>query len=375
MSKRAIFISCFDSYNNRVKAFVDLLEKKGYETKYVYADFQHVSKCYNSNMYKNGERIKVISYKKNLSVKRLFSHYIFSKQVIKYIEKYHPDFIYCMIPPNSLVKKIGKYKQEHMEAKLIFDVYDRWPESFPYTQYQNLLQLPFTYWSKLRRDYIRHADIIFCVSEEEKESILPEVFDKPVKVVRPIIPEGEMPEYKPSEDVLSFVYLGMINHIVDRDLGEKLLGGLAKKKKTILHIIGEGEYLDEFVTRLENAGVEVICHGCIFEQREKNKVFAFCNMGLNIPREEIDSTMSLKAIEYMRAGLPFVNNAHGEIRNIVESEQVGVNIEVDNIEKNIKSIVNLKKQNYLELHSNCIHSYKKYFLSQNYINCFEELLR
>lgn len=375
MSRRAIFISCFDSYDNRIKSFVELFEQKGYEIKYLYADFQHVSKCYNSNIYKDGKRIKVIPYRKNLSVKRLYSHYLFSKQVIKYIEKVHPDFIYCMIPPNSLVKKIGMYKQIHTETKLIFDIYDRWPESFPYLQYSRLFRLPFAYWGNLRKNYVGQADIIFCVSEEVKKGLIAEARDKPINVVRPVVPEGEMPEYKPRRSVLSFVYLGMINHIVDMDLVESILGALAEKRRTILHIIGEGQYLNEFVTRIENVGVEVVCHGCIFEQKKKNLIFSLCNMGLNIPRKEIDSTMSLKAIEYLRVGLPFVNNANGEIRRIVEEDKIGVNVEDNNIDKIVDWILGLHKQDYMKIHNNCINSYKNRFLAQNYDDIFDGLLR
>lgn len=374
MPRRAIFISCFDSYNNRVKTFVELFEKKGYDIKYLYADFDHMSKSYNNNVYKNSERIKVTSYKKNLSLKRLYSHRLFSKQVIKYIKKYQPDVIYCMVPPNSLVKYIGMYKQAHPEIRLVFDIYDMWPESFPYSQYSKLLQIPFMYWGKMRKDYVKAADLIFCVSEEGKKCIIPEVWGKPVRVIRPAVPRGAMPEYKPKEEVFSFVYLGMINHIVDRNLGEGILGALSKKRKTILHIIGEGQYLNEFVARLGNAGVEVICHGCIFEQNEKNSIFSLCNMGLNIPRKEIDSTMSLKAIEYMRAGLPFINNANGDIRRIVEEDKVGINVEDNNIEKIVDRILSLKKQDYIEIHNNCINSYKNRFLTQNYVEIFDGLL-
>ncbi len=375
MSKRAIFVSCFDSYNNRVKRFIEIFEEMGYETMYLYADFQHMSKCYNFNIYENSERIKVVPYKKNLSAKRLYSHYLFSKEVIKYIETYHPDFIYSMIPPNSLVKRIGLYRQKHMDTRLVFDIYDMWPESFPYSRYCKWLHIPFTYWRRLRKDYVRWADIILCVSEEGKRSIIPEVYGKPVKIVRPAVPDGEMPEYRPKEDILSFVYLGMINHIVDMNLGADILGALAKKRKTILHIIGEGQYLRDFVTRLENVGVEVICHGCVFEQNKKNDIFSLCNLGLNIPRREIDSTMSLKAVEYMRAGLPFVNNARGDIRRIVEEDKVGINVEGDNVERIVSCILSLKEQDYLRIHENCVDSYRHRFLNQDYIGILGDLLR
>jgi glycosyltransferase involved in cell wall biosynthesis len=149
------------------------------------------------------------------------------------------------------------------------------------------------------------------------------------------------------------------------DLGVELLGGIARKRSVSLHIIGEGLNLNEFVNRLEVLNVKVICHGVVFDMDEKNKVFAQCNMGLNIPREEIHSTMSLKAIEYMRAGLPFVNNAFGDIRMFVEKDNIGININKNNIAEAIDVISGLTSDNLTNMHENTILSYRNRFINQD----------
>lgn len=372
MKKKAVFISCFDSYDNRVRYFINVFEDKGYEIKYIFSDFDHIKKRYHEKWYKDGVRIHVISYKKNISLNRLLSHFIFAKKTIRFIKTYKPDFIYCMVPPNSLVKEIGKHRIKNRNIKLTFDVYDMWPESFPYSWNSVVLRIPFEFWRNLRKKYIGNADLILSVSEEGKKRLVDESRGSRIEVIKPTVPAGEMPEYNPNDDEFTFCYLGMINYITDIDLGVSLLGTLAKEKKTVLHIIGEGQYLEKFVESLRQVGVEVICHGCIFDQSEKNKIFSICNMGLNIPREEIYSTMSLKAIEYMRVGLPFINSAKGEIRRIVDCDRIGINVET-NIETLVNNILCLKVLDYKAMHDRCVESYENRFIAQDYKAFFQDL--
>lgn len=357
-----------------MEGLITHLEACGYNVTYLYASYDHFAKKENLNTYKHGVRIKVPSYKKNLSIQRLLSHIVFSMRVREQVKKLSPDLMYCMIPPNSLVMTLSKYKKRHLDTKLVYDVYDAWPESFPYSKKTKLLKIPFSFWKKIRSKYISVADLIMCVSEQGRKAILSEAGATPVKVVKPVIVSGSMPNYKATDDRLSFCYLGMVNHITDIDLGVELLGKIAEKKPTSLHIIGEGQNLDEFVSKLTERNVEVVCHGCVFDREEKNKIFELCNMGLNIPRKEIDSTMSLKAVEYMRVGLPFVNNANGDIREIVEEDMIGLNFE-GSINELAEKVLLLNEDDLVDMHKKCEKSYNDRFLSQNYDEILGGLMR
>lgn len=371
--ERCVCISCFDYYTTRMQQINGFFIKNNYELKYLYASFDHFSKKENINEYRNGVKIKVPKYSRNLSIQRLYSHYKFASVVMRYINKYNPDVIYCMIPPNILVKKLAKYKDKNQRVKLIFDCYDFWPESFPYSKFMTLLKLPFLVWRNLRRRYISEADLIITVSEQCVQVLTQEVGNKPIRVIRPVINMDILPNYSFNVDELSFCYLGMINHITDIDLGVELLGSIARFKPVTLHIIGEGQNLNEFVKRLELASVNVICHGVIFDMDEKNKIFSICNMGLNIPREEIGSTMSLKAIEYLRAGLPFLNSAGGDIRNIVKEDMVGINIEED-LDIAADEILKLTKNKMQIMHERCVLSYRNRFIEQDYKTIFRHIV-
>lgn len=373
--RKCVCISCFDYYSTRMKKTIEYFEKKEHKVEYLYADFDHFGKTKNLNKYKQGVKVKVPEYRKNLSPRRLYSHYVFSRKVIQYIRKCEPDFIYCMIPPNSLVKELAKYRNKHKNIKLVFDCYDMWPESFPYNQMNRLLSAAFNIWRNLRKKYIAFADLLVCVSEQEREMLVPEAHGKQISVMKPIIPVGDLPVYKSDLTELTFCYLGMVNHITDMDMGISILGELAKERKTILHIIGAGQNLEAFVKRLQKRNVDVVCHGCVFDMDKKNDIFSMCNFGLNIPRDEIASTMSLKAVEYMRAGLPFLNNAKGDIRNIVESDAIGFNINKEDIHSSVvERILCIQPEELIHMHENCVNSYKRRFVHQDYDAIFERLM-
>lgn len=371
--KRCVFISCFDYYNTRIEVLINHFKGLRYEISYFYADFDHFTKTSILHTSHFGTPIKVVRYKRNLSIRRLLSHYFFSKDIMKQLKQIKPDLVYCIIPPNYLVKELSIYKNKNPNVKIVFDIYDMWPESFPYSKNKGLLSLPFSIWRNIRSKGLANADLILCVSQQTKDAIISEAKNKPVKVFKPVIINSDIPEYANQVDKLSFCYLGMVNHIIDFELIDKILSGVAEKKHVTLHIIGEGENLREFVSRLQQHNIEVVCHGCIFNMEEKNKVFALCSLGLNVPRKEINSTMSLKALEYLRAGLPFINNANGDIRNIVSQDKVGINVD-GSINNTVKEVLALTENDLILMHQNCVQSYDMRFRSQNLADLFEEVL-
>lgn len=363
--KKCICISCFDHYSTRMQSICNFFLSQGYDTRYIYAGFDHYSKSKNNHVYEYGVKIKVPAYNKNLSLQRLLSHVVFSSRVTHYVEKNKPDIIYCMIPPNTLVKKLAKYKKRDRNIKLIFDCYDLWPESFPYTIQNKIIEIPFRIWGNLRKKNISTADLVIGVSEQQLIDLRPELCDTPARIIKPTIITGEIPQYKTDVVCLDFCYLGMVNHIIDMDLAVDLLGKIAERKRVRLHIIGAGENLDEFTLRLKSVSVEVIQHGVVFDMSKKNAIFSLCNWGLNIPREEINSTMSLKAVEYLRAGLPMINNALGDIRSIVEQNNLGINIDKRDLKTTVEMILSLTDNDMKKMHSNVLKSYMEFFAKQD----------
>ena len=106
-------------------------------------------------------------YPKNVCLKRFQSHYIWGKNVLKYIKKRgkRPDIIYCAVPSLTGPNLVAKYCEKE-NIRFIIDVQDLWPEAF-----QMVLNLPvvsnflFAPFTLLANGIYKRADAICAVSD------------------------------------------------------------------------------------------------------------------------------------------------------------------------------------------------------------------
>lgn len=368
---KVVCVSCFDHYETRMKGIIGYFQGKGYDVQYFITDFNHFSKSTYDVDYGCSKQIHVLPYSKNVSPRRLISHYFFSKNILKVIKKEKPDLIYCIIPPNSLVKLLGLYRKKFSNCRLILDVYDTWPESLPISNPNLIIKTAFRYWANLRDHYINFADLLISVSKSAKNDLYNK-YKINVKVLMPAIAIGEMPNYKfDIKNRISFCYLGNVNYITDLELGTKILSGIAQSKSVELHIIGEGQNRDNWVETLTQRGVKVICHGVVFDDDKKREIFEKCDMGLNIPKIEIKSSMALKSVEYMRYGLPFINSGLGDNEEMVREFQIGINVKDGNV---VEKVLSLDNNDLIEMHSRAIKCYYEMFVKQDYDEIFSETI-
>ena len=364
---KAVCISCFNSFGIHAHKFTEYFTSLNYDVKYLIQDYDHVRKKYLPKNYPNTDvvNIHVPSYTSNLSPKRMFSHYIFSRKVYKFLCDFKPDIIYCMFPPNTLVKEVAKYKRK-FGAKIIFDWWDSWPESFPFKEGKRYALLkPFlNYWRNLRENYIQNADLLLSVSKDGLELLQKKYPNNKCELLRPsrkaFNPE-DLPKYDFSkiEQEISFCYLGNVNFITDLEFAEELFGKLTQHKKISIHIIGEGTNFDRFVEILKSKGVEVFTHGIVYDDKQKCEIFSKCQIGLSIPRKSVGSTMPLKVTEYIRAGMPLINTASGDIYDLIKEYNFGFN--ASNPDEIANKLLNITPQELQNMNNNCVENYKKVF--------------
>ena len=106
-------------------------------------------------------------YKKNVCLKRFYSHYKLGKVLKKYLRDISdkPDVIYCGIPSLSCASIAAKYGKKH-KIRFIIDVQDLWPEAFKLVLHIPILSdLIFTPFTLLANKSYRSADAIIGVSE------------------------------------------------------------------------------------------------------------------------------------------------------------------------------------------------------------------
>lgn len=353
--KKAILISCFGWYKGRLEYVEKYLREHGYEVQIWTSDFLHFKK----------ERvvpidgfnyIHVPSYKKNLSLARMYSHYIFAQKVYKVLKSEKPDIVYANIPPNSVAHVCGEYKLNYPETKLIFDIIDMWPES--YTA-QRILKTPFSLWAEYRDNSLGYADHIFTECELYHK-FLPAKYKNKMSVLR-LLREDKaftsIPEWTGKE--IEIGYLGSINNIIDIDMIVKLVSAISKEMIVNFHIVGGGEKTNCFVDALTIAGAVVNYHGVIFDKEGMQRIIGNCHFAINMMKPSVCVGLTTKSLDYFQLGVPLFNTIKGDTANIVSNYHCGFNVE--DVVECASNIVRLDKERYNEMRYNTKKAFAELF--------------
>lgn len=322
-----VIVNCFETYENRVCLLKKVFEDEGKTVRVITSDYCHMHKKARTDFPDDFEAIHVRPYRKNLSVDRLLSHYRFAETAMKRVAEIHPQLVWILVPPNSLVKFAAKFKEQYPDSKLVFDMIDMWPETMPISQFKTLF--PFTIWKNLRDRHLQSADVV--VTEcDLYQSVLDKCYRGRIYTLY-LAWEGTPVAANPNppRDRIALCYLGSINNIVDISAICSVISSINQPVE--FHIIGDGEKRDELICQAEAAGAQVIYHGKIYDKQQKQVIFDHCHMGINFMKDSVFVGLSMKSIDYFEAGLPVLNNIKGDTWRLVEEEQVGLNYDRSSI--------------------------------------------
>lgn len=126
-------------------------------------------------------------------------------------------------------------------------------------------------------------------------------------------------------NALDLCYLGSINHIIDLEVFEKIIVALTQRFQVTLHLIADGERKEELIQRVQKAGAELVDHGTLYDAAEKQAVLDQCQLGLNIMKPTVCVGLTMKSIDYLEAGLPILNNIHGDTWELIQERGIGIN--------------------------------------------------
>lgn len=339
--KKAVCISCTHHYNERLLFIEKTLRTAGYDCTYITSDFHHISKKPHRVELPHCIQLPTLPYTKNISIRRLRSHMLFAKDVMKTVRQLKPDLLYVEIPPNSLSREAARYKKEFPETKLIFDIFDMWPESFPDNRAKLLLKLPFSVWGWFRNTGLPKADLVLTecnLFRQKLQRYLKDTVSKTLYLCRADA-TTEASKVAADEAKLHLCYLGSINNIIDIPAITTLIGHIQKLRPVVLHIIGDGESREDFINTVRTTGAEVIFHGKIYDSTEKQAIFDQCHFGLNIMKESVFIGLTMKSVDYFAGALPIINSIQGDTWELVAREHIGVNIDRKDLAKSAQDIL------------------------------------
>ena len=345
---KIVIITNTDHYDSRAellrKQLIENNEVVVFSTNFVHSTKKHRTE----SAYPEFILFPTKPYKKNLSVGRLLSHWDYPKRVFREVEKYSPDLIYVMLPSNSNAYRAVKYQKKHPNVRIVFDIIDMWPESFPISK---ISWIPvFKIWRNLRDKSLNKAEIICSECGLYLDILGDRVKNTPTKVLY-FAKQGTNTDKTANlpDDEINLCYLGAANNIIDIPFIASAIKEIASRKKTNLHIIGKGERMQEFIDAAKNAGAEVIDHGAVYDATEKQKIFNICHFGINAMKSTVCVGLTMKSVDYFDAALPILNNIKGDTTRFVENYGAGFNLTYENMPQIAEKIVSLSKEEFIEM--------------------------
>lgn len=326
--------------NSRFQYLATLLCEK-HDVEIITSDFNHILKKPHASQKVSYDykitRLHEPGYRKNVSVRRLYSHYIWGKNIKKYLERRKkPDVIYCAVPSLTGPYLAAKFSEKN-SVKYIIDVQDLWPEAF-----QMVFNIPILsrliFWplTHLANTIYRKADEVVAVSQTYVDRAMAvnrkcksghavflgtdlDTFDKNVR-------ENKVEK---KEEELWLAYCGTLGSSYDITCVIDALTILKERniRPPKFIVMGDGPRRAEFEKNAREKQVDVWFTGRL-PYAEMCGLLSACDIAVNPITHGAAQSIINKHADYAAAGLPVINTQEcREYRKLVNQYQMGFNCE------------------------------------------------
>lgn len=374
--KKAVCISCTHHYGERTHYIQQVLQEAGYAVTYITSDFHHITKKPHKVDLPHCIQIPTHPYRKNISVQRICSHIRFAKDAMKLVRTLQPDLLYVEVPPNSLCREAARYKKQFPKTRLIFDIFDMWPESFPGRRLKQLLKLPFAVWAWFRNCGLSKADLVLTECDLFRQKLQKFLKSTPAKTLYLCRSSATTEEPTPvaQQEQLHLCYLGSINNIIDIPVIAALIAQVQQLRPVTLHIIGGGESRDTLVSSVEDTGAKVIFHGKIYDDSQKQAIFDQCSFGLNTLKDSVCIGLTMKSVDYFAGALPIINTVAGDTWELVKTRNMGINLDREHLEDTARLIVAVSSEEQLAMRCSTLECFHGLFSQSIFSRTLKKLL-
>lgn len=362
MNKKHIFIVAdflIDfSLTSRFIYLAKLLIEAGFDVTIVTSDYDHASKSFIVERINKliDDHVPVVylhepSYPRNISIKRLYSHWVWGKNVRNYFNslKQLPDCIYCPIPPITQAKLLGNYCNKN-RIKYVVDIQDLWPEAFQLAVPFKLARWAFSPMTFYVNKAYSTADLVIGVSDTYRVRGL-RVNKKDTKGLTVYLgncfsrfekARDTYRECKPRDEIW-IAYVGTMGFSYDVDSAIDAIALAQKSLKTNLKLValGDGPLLQRFKEHAKQAGIDSIFTGALPYEKMVGKMCS-CDIVINPIHKGAAQSVTNKVGDYAMSGLPVVNTQENrEYRQLVEKYKCGINCECENVDDIANAIIKL----------------------------------
>lgn len=339
-----------ESNNNDTDRFVylaNMLIKRNVNVEIVTSNFIHITKKH-ARTISNIDKFKLTvlnepGYKKNVSLKRLYSHRKLSENLAKYLNSRQlPDLIYCAVPSLSVSNVARKYCLRN-NIKFVIDVQDLWPEAFKLAFnipiISNIVFSPMTF---LANKIYKAADIVVSVSKSYAKRV--KSINKKCKEYHIVFLGNDLeifdenkrkkPLYNKKENEIWIGYCGTLGSSYDLKTaidGISLLNNYGQKKVKFI-IMGDGPLKQHFIDYAMNKKVDCLFTGRLLYS-DMCALLCNCDIAVNPLKHNAPQSIINKHGDYAMAGIPVVSTQENEeYRNLLDQYHFGFNCANENPE-------------------------------------------
>jgi len=319
----------------------EMLCERGHEVELICSDFDHSKKQHRAegSIKQEAYKTKITTlhesgYPNNVSLKRLWSHFVWGINVEKYLKKQKkPDVIYCAVPSLTAGVRAARYCKKN-SVRFVIDVQDLWPEAFQMAIKNKYLQkvfLPIKWY--VDRIYCA-ADKIVAVSETYVERVLA-VNNKGDKGLCVFLGnDGKLFDDSrgqfrlPEIDSLRLAYIGNLSYSYDIPCVINALKKYNKLKRTPsikLLVMGDGDLRKEFEKEANISNIDYEFTGSL-PYPQMVSYLCCCDMVVNPIVSGSVASIINKVGDYALSGLPVINTQGSkEYRKLIEDYNSGIN--------------------------------------------------
>jgi glycosyltransferase involved in cell wall biosynthesis len=295
-------------------------------------------------------------YTKNVSIARLRSHREFGRtferlanEAVASRQLERPDIIVASLPPLESPEAALRLARR-MDATLVVDVQDLWPETFerlvpgPAFIRKPLTSLLFGGMHRRRRELLAAADGTSTATHTYADTVLRDAptdrprhvcyvgaylqeFAAPPRAIDPVPPAGGATTAAAATfEPIQCVYAGSLGTGQDLDALVAAARALSTAgTRAVLHVAGTGplEPMLRAAAAAQRGSCELQVHG-LLPRGGYVKLLASCDVGLVLVKPESLVAVPNKAADYAAAGLALVNALPGELAGLIETHAAGV---------------------------------------------------
>lgn len=353
---------------HRVGILSDMLTQKGHDVTWWTTTFDHQDKAYlhkcNTivNIQKNFNFSFLhssVTYKKNVSFRRMLNHFQVSKQFINVAEATEkPDVIFCAYPTIDLAYEATKFAQKY-GVPVVVDVRDLWPDIFV-EPFPSILQplgkrILLSYFNKARYVF-SNCSAVTAVSQKylewtrgyteqplnELDQVFPLGYKKPTQGYDLSASRERMEKLGVSSSKLIIWFVGTFGQTYELSVVIEAAKKLEYVDDIQFVFTGDGEKSNEW-RALAKTSRNIVFTGWVGKE-DIAYLSTVATIGLMAYRKGAPQGLPNKIFEYLASGLPILSSLETETMDLLREHNVGLSYDANSSDDLYKKLTTLIKE-------------------------------